>query len=193
MAADYPTAAEMVTRLGLMGVTLTTGQVAPFLARAVSTWEGLTYSPFKAEASPGTYTLDPGGAQERLLPTAFTAITVVTLNGVNLTSTQYRLLPRSGGPLTRIEFTSPVIEGPNALTVTGTRGYSATIPDEVYEAVMGYAVAAARKAMNSGDGPLSKVKQDTVEYTYDTGGGKDALTSALTEMQRVAQRYGPAL
>jgi hypothetical protein len=193
MAADYPTAAEIVTRLGLMGVTLTTGQVAPFRARAVSVWEGLTYSPFLASGTPTDYALDPGGAQERLLPTVFTSITSVAVGSVTLASSQYRLLPRSGGPLTRIEFTSPVIEGVNTVVVTGVKGYSTTLPDEVYEAVMNYVVAVARDSQNSGAGPLSKVKQDTVEYTYSVEAGKDKVSVAMAEMERLAVRYGPAI
>jgi hypothetical protein len=193
MAADYPTAAEVVTRLALMGVTLSTGNVAPFLSGAVSTWEALTYSPFKASGTPTDYALDPGGAQERLLPTAFVDISSVAVGGVTLASSQYRLLPRSGGPLTRIEFVSPIIEGVNSVVVTGLKGYSTTIPDEVYEAVMNLTVAKARDAQNSGSGLLSKVKQDTVEYTYDVANGQGKVSVALKEMERLAQRYGPAI
>lgn len=195
MAAAYPTDADLIRFLygaGLVDDPVTpTGRAAAdvlgytgAVGAAKAEFEHRTGRTYRAAAATRTYDppTDKGGLLD--LETDWTTITLVERDGDTLTETDdYRLRPLDGPPYRFIEFVAFPMEplpwaSRGTIVITGTRGSAATVPDDVYQAVL---QRAALHLAPQFHGVLTNgaqsVKQEDASVTYAGGQSLGALGS----------------
>jgi hypothetical protein len=191
MPAAWPTLAEVTAKLTARGVTVEPAEVTSAIAAAVSQWERETnIYPFLAETQDSTVLLDPPawrtGDPRRLdLRSCYVSFTTVTVEDTVLTEgdSGYYTVP-DAAPYTALEFNDVVDGLPRSIEIVGKRGYSATVPDDAWLAVMDLAVERLISRANS-TGNVEKIKQGGVEIQY----GKTSYDSARAELSQTASRY----
>lgn len=206
LPATYPTETELEDFLDAMGVTSTGFDLTNALAAAVALWERLTlYKPFLSDGSTTRY-YSPCERGILTLDTGAVSISAVRQNvtdsdaGDLLTVYQdYWPLPINASqlekPYERIQFRAvpygatqqrPFSGEERQVSVTGVWGYAATCPIDVYEAILRAAAASILRAVNvSTTGGAERVKQETVEYTFSSGGsGNSGLAGIAAEWEK---------
>lgn len=211
MPSDYPTAAELVSYFSDNGYpTINETEAGRLLATAIGEFESLTYfQPFKAVSN--TYDFDAPTASSndgyRLVldtsPFYADGLTVVHTSPTGAQTTldvgdDFDLLPLSAGteanPYIILRLNSYF--GPGKIEMTGLFGFTKTIPQDVYDAVMEYAaelklsrLAKVQEFSTSGR-TVTKFKQGPIERQYDTStSSQSILSDARSKLGEVAARY----
>lgn len=198
----WPTEEEVTSRLTGLGVTsIPTGvTLQDEIDGAVEALQKATgRNPFLVQDTAADYKFDPTRNTFMSLQNRWVSITSITVADVVLTEdTDYWLKPY-GGPYTSVEFATALISDgtPLSVTVNGKRGYSATVPVEVWNAVMDYAAAnvyeTAAQAGTVNSGSVTKIKQDTVELTFGSSSsgssGQSTADSLRAKAMAVFAKY----
>lgn len=190
----WPTTTELTNRLTGLGVTtIPTGVVLQDeIDKAVAVLEQVSgQSPFLMEDSAGVFKYSPPSSDWLDLKGRWATITEVSVDGeVQVENTDYYLLPYDG-PYRMIRFCGNLTGDPLTVSVTGKRGYSDTIPLDVWLAVLDYAAATVYEtAQASGavmTGPVSEIQQDSVKLKF-AGGSMAEGASTANRLKDEAQR-----
>lgn len=193
MPAAYPTTSDLTDYLTAQGLTAP-ANVQVHLDAAIAEWERATgYQPFKEEANAQAYYYDPVPLYKALdLGTGFSTVTEVAIGvsdtdptGTVLTlSEDYELLPynRSGRPIEGILFRAFTVSGrARSVKVTGKRGYSSTIPDDAWRAILVRAAMYTKQGMQVGG--VAAFREGDVSVTYGTGATPTEAESWLTAVR----------
>jgi hypothetical protein len=177
--ANYPTTSELTGYLGSPTLpTVISSGYQSMLDSAVEDFEMLTgIKPFKADANASTTIFSSAheSGDALYLPTTYFTLTSLKANvtpsdaGTELVVDQdYFLLPEAG-PYDMVRFRGPRSFGIKDFSVTGRKGYSTTIPEDVFEAILlKAAVTIYNYQINIAGGNYEKVKQGPVELDYGT-------------------------
>ena len=179
----YPTTSELTGYLGSPTLpTVLSSALQSMLDSAVEDFEDLTgIKPFKAEANASTTIFSsPHTTGDALyLPTTYFTVTSLKSGitpgntGTELVVDQdYFLLPELG-PYDLVRFRSLRSFGIKDFSVTGRKGYSTTIPEDVYMAVLlKAAVQIYNYQANLAGGNAYNVKQGPVELNFGASYGE---------------------
>lgn len=192
MSVVYPTADELTTFLGVVGLTLPSGFDADTeINAAIEWWEDVTgWHPFLADSAPSTQRYTPTAWGSRLiLTTGFTSITDVTL-GTDVDGTggdsiveleQWRSVywreELQEGWITAIDFLGSQGTGWRSISVTGIRGCQSDLDTSVYKAILQRAALTSYGIVTGNLGRVQKIRQGPHEQTYETQ--KDANLGSL--------------
>ena len=115
-------------------------------------------------------------------------------NGTLLTSgTDYDLLPynaaRYSRPFEAILFKVSPGTVNRSIKIVGTPGFQASIPDDVYQAVLERAAALALPRVQQAVGQATEVKQGPVTVKYATDEHQDRLSLWNDNFERTVMRY----
>jgi hypothetical protein len=177
--ANYPTTSELTGYLGSPTLpTVISSGYQSMLDSAVEDFERLTgIKPFKADANASTTIFSSAheSGDALYLPTTYFTLTSLKAGvtpsntGTELVVDQdYFLLPEAG-PYDMVRFRGPRSFGIKDFSVTGRKGYSTTIPEDVFEAILlKAAVTIYNYQINIAGGNFEKVKQGPVELDYGT-------------------------
>lgn len=209
MANAYPTDADLIRFLYGCGLVddaeAPTGRAAAdvidyaaAVAAAQSAFEHKTGRVYRATTATQTYDTptDKGGLLD--LRGDWSTVTGITRGGDLLVEgTDYRLRPLEGPPYRFVEFvaliTDPLVwASRGTLVVTGTRGSAATVPDDVYQAVLERAALFVAPLFH---GQLTQgaqsIKQDDASITYAGGQSLGALGSQWKDTwEQCLEDYG---
>lgn len=181
---QWPTPAEVALRLSGWGVTAPPGfDGAAAVREAVGFFEGLTGdSPWRAESVPVTVNMVGAGFELVDLPGAFVTLESILVAGAPVAG---QGLPVAG-PYRSVRLPVRVPEFAE-VSVTGRRGVSEVIPDDLWFAVRDRAAVSALMTQGS-NGPITRVQQDTVSIQYAEAGGLN-VDLILRRTESVMQRY----
>ena len=179
---------ELATYLAALGVARPAGvTLTDVIAAVVSEWERRTgWSPFVAEstASVATFAATDGNGILRL-PSGYTSITSITVDGLAMTSgLDYAVWPETQTPISRVQFRGCVQTAPPSIVVTGKRGWGATIPDDVWQAVRARAAYAVNAMASEINGNLIGVRQGSVQINYSVTG-----RGVMNQFETAVNRY----
>lgn len=177
----WPTGVELTTYLGGLGVsTIPAGIIAADeVLAAVEAFEEIAgFSPFLQDAAAANFTFDPPRRDWLDLGTYFMTIVSVTRDGSTMTlATDYWTRPNTGAPFNSLALNGAWCGDPQTIVVNGKRGYSATIPERLWNAVRDYAAAkvyaAAVAAGTVNLGAKTEIKQKDVTLKF--AGGSSAM------------------
>lgn len=210
----YPTATDLSVRLVATGIFSNPPTVLQQMldmesaaGAAATEWERMTgYEPFLATATVApaadpTYHFTPDLSCTLDLEGGFVSISAVSVNGIATTlNTEYRTMPQNaalkGKPITYLQFTPyyrlpfPALPGQvGSVAVSGVRGYSLTVPDDAWEAIMSIACGRMIPGVSHlFSGGLVKIKQADVEKTFAATGPYGSVAVGLAEQVRSAAR-----
>lgn len=207
MPAEYPTIADMEARLEEMGITpAADALLTADLTGAIDRWEELTgFAPFLADDANTDWYYQPSGTNLIDFDGGFVEISavktsvsyanpsgVVAVLGRDYTPKPDNATSRNK-PYTYLKFAFPLASETEAtVKVTGKKGYAVSIKQDVWNAILAYALAPtiAQSIIKSSEG-AQKVKQDTVEYDFGAKGGTAIMTAddALARMETLAKSY----
>lgn len=179
MARDaYPVDADVVAFIAAAGIALPSGMAAleGYAEAANREFEQETgWPPFLADADDSTRTFDPpgphltgggyaqtrGGRRVLALRAGLVSLTSIDCGGI-LPATQYRLLPLNaavqGKPSSIIEFLVPIFGQAGSVLVTGRWGYSVTVPEDVFQAILRIAASNALKDLSEANNIQNPIK-----------------------------------
>lgn len=175
----YPDGNALAAELERLGMPAP-ANVDSIAAGAASEFERLTgWVPFLADSESSTVAFDP----PELVPgyildlgCAFWTVDSVSLDGSALTQSDDYVLRKmsASSPLgyTAIQFKFNPGGKIQSVSVTGRKGLIASIPDDVYQAILGRGVAVAASHSQVSALDASRIKQGPVEMEF--GGPKDA-------------------
>lgn len=162
--------------LGLTAAQITALLMATKIDAAIDAFESLVgWSPFLAAGADSSRRYDPPGPQASRAPWALyrgggkrldldgglTAAPTALVTGYSATEpgttltleTDYFLWPANaaakGQPYTAIEFNASQSGMPQSIRITGRFGYSQTVPDDVFQAILQYAASLAAAQMGA--------------------------------------------
>lgn len=210
MPAAYPTDAEIAAFLLSDGITVPAGYaVSGYAESASSEFEQETgYVPFLSSGVDSPRTFDPpgaaplpsgysatfGGRRILLLRAGLLVLTSVVSNGAALPATQYRLLPLNSLVINRpyqvVEFLVPIWGPASSLVLTGHWGFSATVPDDVFQAIL--RIAAANILRDMGEANLltpNKWVDGVSSESFDTDRYSNYGKAWHAYADRVISRY----
>lgn len=200
----WPTTTELTNRLTGLGVASTPTGVTlqDEIDAAVGVLERITgQKPFLVESAAADYLYDPTRRTNLALGTRWVSIDSVSISGDAQTENDDYYLKPYGGPYTRIEFLMPLVSDgyPLSVTVNGKRGYAATIPVEIWNAVLDYAAGRVYKtAAMAGTvalGAVTEIRQDTVDIKYAGGSaamGQDTGSRLMDNATKIMSGYARA-
>lgn len=185
----YPVAADITAHLGTIpGLpSYISGSYSVSIDSAVAEFERRTgYTPFLAEDTDSTQRFSAGIESGDCvnLPSGYASITSIrcyvtadSQGTLLVEGTDYELFPKNA-PYEVIKFTGRRCFGFNDLQVIGKKGYSATVPDDVFMAIIQKVSAPAYNyADQSQGGVADKVKQGPVEITFAKSMRGDGLAA----------------
>jgi hypothetical protein len=200
---SYPTAANLVSYLAEMGVTVPSGTAGGRIAAVVSEFERQTgWVPFVGVATPeariydapfgiaGVFSLHlEGGIYD------ITGLTVEFLdyqgNWTVQPAADYVLrswVPVAGSPVVIIGLKRLPVPRYQSVRVTGRWGYHANCPADVFQAMLDKAASDILATTALAQSPAQEVKLQ--DMTVKSGAGYEAMTArAATDWQRVIERY----
>lgn len=186
------TTTELNTALTAAGLTLPAWITAQeVIDLAVQRWEEATgYSPWLAEGSDSTSIYSPTGTDIITLRNPYISITSVTIDGSLLSSDFWDLGPDSGSPYDYLDIGTVTLGNPTTISIVGKKGWSATIPIDVWIAVFQEALDIAKEYIASAsgagelDGNIKKIKQATVEIEYFSKETRNFSTSLISKYRR---------
>lgn len=189
----YPTEADLQAFLIAAGISAEAPSgVGTYASGAAEEWEMKTgYKPFLADSAdsteyfdgpaPSCY-LDLRGGYVSITSLA-TGITATDTTGTVQTVNSDYFPVYSGDTIVGIDFNAPLF-GKRTIKIVGKRGYSASIPDEVYNAILQKAAADCAPYL-TGLGDLKSIKQGPVEYQFN----ESSLKLWASAFDRLALRY----
>lgn len=185
VGTGYPTSTDLQNQIATAfpSLTLTAGQIAQLpgkIAAAIAEFERRTNRVFQAVSSTYTYDAPQRASGILLLERDLLTLSSLSRGGVALVSGQdYRALPggygSDGKPFTQIQFLQgagylPGALGWNGVSITGLWGYSATVQDDVFQAMLARASALMLGPLGTSiSGGLKSWKDDDVGEDYGTG------------------------
>jgi len=133
-------------------------------ATAKATWEKETRWPiFLGESEDSTTEFRDWDQDFLDFNGGYVSITSVAFDGIAMSeNTDYRVFPANRSPK---RFMLMGRNPGQVVTIVGKQGYSATLPDDVYRAVLCYGGSLVWSQHNQ-NGVLQSVKQGDVSYTY---------------------------
>lgn len=178
---DWITDEELGEYLAGIGVaTVPAGiELEDEIAAAIEEFERIAgFSPFLQDENSGEYAYDPSRRDFMDLKCYFMTVESVSIDGAEQEEgLDYWLRPNSGAPYTNITTRGAWRGDPQSIVVTGKKGYSATIPVRLWNAVRDFAAAgvyqAATVAGTASLGPKTEIKQDDVTIKF--AGGSSAM------------------
>lgn len=198
----WPTEAEVTAFAEANGITVPSGlDLGDIIDQIVEQIEmGTGFRPFLEGASADFYydppSHGPGRGYTLMFRGGMTAVTAVTLGitndyaGYALTENQEFFLrpiqaPTNYRPFTFIDFQSRPIGQPRSIKVTGTPGFSARIPLDLWQAALGAMAEQVRIAGQGGYTDVERIKQGPVEYEF----AGDADSGPMARLDQVISRY----
>ncbi len=126
----------------------------------------------------------------------FTEIDEVRVDGALwVNGTDYWPKP-DGGPYSSLDLYTSFENDPLTITVEGKKGYSAMVPDDVYDAILDYASGEvyeiASFAGTVAIGPRTEIEQDDVKWKFAGGSqaqGQDTASKLRDRAEKVFARY----
>jgi hypothetical protein len=200
----YPTTDELQTFLEDQGLTAPAdAQLNLHRLRAIEDLEVRTgYRPFLADASESEWRFDPPAFHSPLnLSGGFWAISEVRIgltdidtDGTLLTEeTDYILLPNNhialNRPIEEIQFVVSPGSRARSIKIKGARGFSATIPSDVYQAIIERAAALAMLEIVQGHSIATEIKQGPIDITYSPNAANDKIGKWNSGFNDVVRRY----
>lgn len=194
---SWPTGSDVAAFLKAMDVDIDAAEAQALADAAVEAWNDATgYHPFLSSGASETVTYDPPGTSG--IPAildlrgGFVSISAVAVDGAAQTAgTDYYPLPSGRVPITSLAFRTSVYGEPGSISVTGVKGYSATLSASDWLAVRGHAAAMAVQ-IQSAAGGVRRVKAGPVETEFDTTAGRDSVTRWMDTFKKAAARYRAA-
>lgn len=212
MPAAMPVSSDVTNLLADAGVTApSNATVAAALAAAIATWNSMTgYEPFLAASatryfdppggSPRGFASPKGGSNVLRFDCGLVSLTSLSVAGVSKTQgTDFWLKPAnkaaSGKPYEWAEFSAPLYGKPNDVVVVGSWGYSATVPDDAWNAVLelAAAIAVAGPNVKASGGVLSYTIGSQVSETFAQSPFKAAIDQWLSDASLCAKGYARAV
>jgi len=191
MANAYPTAGDLKTFLyaanQIDSPTAPTGRAASLdfqgaVDAAKAEFENRTGRTYRAASATRIYDTPTDAGHLLDLETDWATITSITRDGDTLVvEDDYRKRPLDGPPYRFVEFVAGLMEplpwgSRGTVVVTGTLGSSATVPDDVYQAVLQRAAAhCAPQLQGIVTGGAQSVKQADASVTFAGGKALGAL------------------
>jgi hypothetical protein len=172
----YPTHLDLDAFLASRGLScsnLTKADKKAAIARAIRKWETETgWKPFLANDEDETRIID--GPEGRMIFPGYGIISLTTLSvdgNEYVADTGYWLQNRYSdeGPYTAIEFDGYITGARRAVELVGKFGFTLTLPEEVKDALLGYAAYGLYPQITGIDGDLRREKQGPVEFEYQQG------------------------
>lgn len=177
MPTEWITAAELETHLGSIGVTVPSGtDLESEISAAVEVLDEMCGGLF-LEGTEAEFTYLQPRSHVLFLKRYFTAVSEVKYQDSAdiIPAEAYKVVPLAG-PFTRIEFGSRMA-GLDDLVVTGTPGYSATIPNRLWNAVRD--LASANVLGLSAAGSAIEVEQGELRVKFGSGSGSTSRTASM--------------
>lgn len=107
--------------------------------------------------------------------------------------TDFQHLPlnhtQSSRPIEGIQFVYAPSTGPGEILITGKLGYAATMPTDVFGAIVSNAAANALIQIAGPSGSVAQQKQGDRQITYGQEAGRATIDRLMAEFDRVASRY----
>lgn len=175
------TDAELEAYLAGIGVaTVPDGiTLADEIDAAVEAFEEIAgFSPFLQDANAANFTFDPSRRDFLDLKTYFMTVVSVTRDtSLMVEGEDYWLKPNAGAPFTHLRTRDAWSGDPQSIVINGKRGYSATIPTRLWNAVRDYAAANVyRMAVSAGTANLgAKTEISQKDVTLKFAGGSSAM------------------
>jgi hypothetical protein len=190
----YPDETALQAFLVASGVVSTapTG-VSDYIDGAAEEWERLTgFQPFLGASADASFYFDGpsplcyldlrGGFVS--ITSLATGITATDDTGTAQTVNQdWFAVTNPSGTIIGIDFNGP-FSGKRTVKIVGKRGYSASIPDEVYTAILQKAAADCAVYL-TGQGDITRMKQGPVEYELN----ESNIKMWRSNFERLALRY----
>ena len=201
----YPTYADLQAFALTAGIITSADNALDYrhtIAAAIDKWERDTnYLPFIATSQTRKYDVPQGQFLD--LKGGLVSLTSLAINGDAYTEdVQFYLLPRNadvkGQPFTAIKFAFPLTNcnglGVKTVSIVGTFGYSATMPDDVKQAILSLGAVMLAPSKSGSAGAVQAIKQDDVEISYSSISTTSAEYSAqqlqlMALYDETVQRY----
>lgn len=188
----WPTTAELNTALTAASLTLPAWITAQeVIDLAVKRWEQATgYSPWLAEAVDSTSIYSPTGSDIITLRNPYVSMTSVTIDETLLDATFWDIGPDGGEPYDYLDLGCVTLGSPTTVTLVGRKGWSATIPIDVWIAVFQESLDIAKEYIASAsgagesDGNIKKIKQASVEIEYFSKESRNFSTGMISRYRR---------
>ena len=186
------TTTELNTALTAAGLTLPAWiSSQEVIDLAVRRWEQVTgYSPWLADSADTTSIYSPTGSDIITLRNPYVSMTSVTIDEVLLDANFWDIGPDGGEPYDYLDLGTVTLGNPTTISIVGKKGWSATIPIDVWIAVFQEALDIAKEyiASASGAGELNgnvkKIKQASVEIEYFSKESRNFSTGLISRYRR---------
>jgi hypothetical protein len=182
----YATSVQLKDYLGIASSVVDDNLLDDLIERAEGLIDAYTGRSFEATTATKYFTSDSIDRQDLLLygEDLLTVTKLTNGDGVEITSSDYRLFPRNDSPkwIIRIDEDESwsFSDGDSEISVAGTWGYSVTAPADITHACIRLAAFLYRQKDNSAD----------VDRPLITGDGVTIMPSALpTDVTRMLDRY----
>ena len=173
--AAYPTGAEVQTALSNAGFSLPAGSSGNgYAAQAKQAWESIVGYPFLGTGSSGDTLFDANCSETLIFGSWYSSITAVAVGvsedntagtALNI-GTDVFLMKNRYSKIYGIKFPSAIYGAQESIKVTGVSGWDDELPDDVFDAVMAYAVGLALNDLRAQNGVVSATKQPGSEIQY---------------------------
>lgn len=204
----YPTVTNLTNALSAMGVSVPSFITSGAVEASIIQFEQQTGRiPFIAASGNVTYTMSPEGARSNwrnsyggspylMLSTNMISVSAVIIDGVTQSVSAYSFYPLDyqlkNRPIEGIVFDTAPYTDRGEITIIGKPGYSATCPQDVYQAILINAVGYCQK-MNTylQMGGLNSIKEADLSMDFGSGGAtgnmmiSPMLQSVITSYRRI--------
>ena len=158
--------------------TAATAALGLFVAAGIEQFETDTgFSPFIADPTPQTLTLDIPDGLSAFPPVGIVSVASLTVDGSAMTQgTHYWLRHRhkpTSGPYQCIEFGSPLYGARGGLVLSCVVGYALELPARAKLGILSWAAAEALTKLSGPSGIVRRDETGPVKYEYDTTAGRD--------------------
>ena len=173
--AAFPSAAEVQTALSNAGYSLPVGTSgAGYAAQAKTAWESLCGYPFLGTGTPGDVLYDATCSEFLHFGRWYSSVTAVAV-GVSEADTTGTVLDignsvflakNRDSKVYGLRFPSAIFGAQESIKVTGLSGWDSTVPDDVFDAVLTYAVGLAINDLRSQNGVVTACEQPGSKTQY---------------------------
>lgn len=201
--ATYPTTQEVIDRIISLGIIDTEDEefdsaerfsqldIANKIASAVGEWNNSTrYSPFLSTGTDETRKFDPPhGSRYLFFDIGLVSLTSVVISGIPYTLDQdFFLWPancdKMNEPWLGLEFLRRVHGAPRSVSITGKFGYSLTVPDQAWEAVMCKVLALCQPELATAlTGGVFRFEEGSLKIQYASG-SESVLSRELAQWEK---------
>lgn len=200
--AAYPTADQVGAELERAGITSTSQARQEAVEAAIAAWNaavGYVDWPWLAETGDSDWTFDPAGSM-LFLRGGYVSITSVT-TGISYNSTTgaaeggtprvlnvgYLRNPSSGTPIRSLRWLGGYPCGIRSIIITGRRGFTTTIPDDVWNAIRAKAASIVYgSAYNASSNGLKSINIGSGDLAVTFGGSSELMGSWEAQFKAAA-------